>query len=235
MRKILCLLLLLPVFSFAQTPANPYPKTITVTGSAEMEIVPDEIYVIVDLREYEKKGQGKVEIDVIKSAFLNGVRAAGIADSLVSIATYDGYVNPWYRRKNKKQQELYASISYLIKLRTAQQVDDIVNRLDDDATQNFYIAQTSHSRLAEYRKQLKINAVKAAKEKAGYLSASINEQLGDAVTITEPVEYTAPAIYNQARAANVAIKEFSQTNTGNQPDFRKMKLRYDVTTVFALK
>ena len=39
-----------------QNVINPYPKTITVNGSAELEIVPDEIYVMVDLKEYEKKG-----------------------------------------------------------------------------------------------------------------------------------------------------------------------------------
>jgi uncharacterized protein len=34
--------------SFSQTDKNPFPRTITVTGSAEMEIIPDEIYVQVD-------------------------------------------------------------------------------------------------------------------------------------------------------------------------------------------
>jgi len=37
----------------------PFPKTISVTGSAEMEIIPDEIYVQVDLREYKKNGRRK--------------------------------------------------------------------------------------------------------------------------------------------------------------------------------
>ena len=38
-------------------------KTINVSGTAQMEVVPDEIYVQVELREYDKKGGGKVEID----------------------------------------------------------------------------------------------------------------------------------------------------------------------------
>lgn len=50
--------ILFTLSSFSQTQINPYPKTITVTGSAEMEIISDEIYVQVDLKEYEKKGQG---------------------------------------------------------------------------------------------------------------------------------------------------------------------------------
>ena len=93
--------------SFAQNQINPYPKTITVNGSAEIEIIPDEIYVQVDLKEYEKKGQGKINIETIKRNFLNNVKAIGIPDSLVSIAAYDGFdANPWWRKKNKKNEFL---------------------------------------------------------------------------------------------------------------------------------
>ena len=51
-------------------PVNLYPKTINVSGSADMEIIPDEIYVQVDLKEYKKKGESKVELEKIKSDFL---------------------------------------------------------------------------------------------------------------------------------------------------------------------
>ena len=67
-------MLLTMIFSFQvnaqNTLNNPYPKTITVSGSAELEIVPDEIYVQVDLREYEKKGSGKIDLETIKKNFL---------------------------------------------------------------------------------------------------------------------------------------------------------------------
>lgn len=231
-------LILLAATGFAQTQVNPYPKTITVTGSAEMEIIPDEIYVQVDLKEYEKKGQGKINIETIKRNFLNNVKAIGIPDSLISIAAYDGFGgNPWLRKKNKKN-ELLASISYQIKIKTSKQLDDLVDRLDDEATTNFYIQRTSHSKLAEYRKQLKIQAIKAAKEKAQYLTEAINEKAGEAVTINEPTEYYQP-YYNTMRS-NVMMKEQAMAGDmaaadGNTVDFRKMKLRYDVTVVFAIK
>jgi uncharacterized protein YggE len=230
--------MLLTSTSFAQTAINPYPKTITVTGSAEMEIIPDEIYVQVDLKEYEKKGQGKINIETIKRNFLNNVKAIGIPDSLVSIAAYDGFGgNPWLRKKNKKN-ELYASISYQVKIKTSKQLDDLVDKLDDEATTNFYIQRTSHSKLAEYRKQLKIQAIKAAKEKAQYLTEAIDEKAGEAVTINEPTEYYQP-YYNTMRS-NVMMKQEAMAGDvaaadGNPVDFRKMKLRYDVTVVFAVK
>ena len=230
--------LLLGVMSAsAQVVPNPYPRTITVTGSAEEEVIPDEIYVNVDLKEYEKKGQGKIALDVIRRDFLNSARAVGIPDSLVTIAAYDGINgNPWWQRKRKKE-ELYASITYQVKLKNSRTLDELVARLDDNATQNFYISRVDHSRLAEYRKQLKIKAVQAAKDKAQYLAQGIGEQIGVAVTINEPVEYGGPIIYNRAAmASNVMVKDAAGApEDPNQPDFRKMKLKYEVTVVFALK
>ena len=239
MKKFLVMSTMLLAMSqvFAQTTVvNPYPRTITVNGSAEMEIVPDEIYVQVDLKEYEKKGGGKISIDKIRQDFLTAVRSLGLPDSAVSVSGYDGYNgNPWLRKKNKKDQ-LYASISYQVKLKNAAQVDQLVDKLDDNATSNFYISRTSHSKLAEFRKNLKIQAVKAAKEKANYLAEAINEQVGVAVTINEPNEYYQPYY---GRVANSMMKaqsvEMDQAADQPQADFKKMKLRFDVTVVFALK
>jgi uncharacterized protein YggE len=233
---ILAMTVLFFTVSNAQTVANPYPKTITVNGSAETEIVPDEIYVQVDLKEYEKKGGGKISIDKIRQDFLTAVRSLGLPDSAVSVSGYDGYNgNPWLRKKNKKDQ-LYASISYQVKLKTAAQVDQLVDKLDDNATSNFYISRTSHSKLAEFRKNLKIQAVKAAKEKAGYLAEAINEQVGVAVTINEPNEYYQP-YYGRVANSMMKVQSVEMDQAADQPqaDFKKMKLRYDVTVVFALK
>ncbi|MFN2437735.1 MAG: SIMPL domain-containing protein [Chitinophagaceae bacterium] len=238
MKKILLplFMVLVSAFSFAQT-VNPYPKTTTVTGSAEMEVIPDEIYVHVDLKEYEKKGQGKINIETIKRDFLTTAKNMGIADSLISIASYDGYNgNPWLRKKHKKE-ELYASISYEIKFSDSKQLDALVDKLDDNATSNFFIQRTSHSKLAEYRKQLKITAVKAAKEKAQYLSAAIGENIGDAVTINEPIEYYNPYYNMNRRTSNTMMKQDAAEMAADlaPTDFKKIKLRYDVTVVFALK
>ncbi|MGZ4019528.1 MAG: SIMPL domain-containing protein [Flavisolibacter sp.] len=237
MKTILLSLLMFGIAlpSFSQI-AQQQRRTITVTGSAETEVTPDEIDVEVLLKEYDKKGQGKINIEKIKQDFLNNVRAVGLPDSAVTISYYGGYnPNPWLRKKNKKD-ELYASISYQVKLKSSKQMDELVDRLDDNATQNFFISKTSYSKLDELKKELKIKAVKAAKEKATHLSQAINENIGEAVTINEPVEYYTP--YYGAAAPGMAMmrKEATQGEDNSQVvDFKKMKIRYDVTVVFALK
>ncbi len=237
MNRILFMIaaVLITACSYAQTTVNPFPKTITVTGSSELEIIPDEIFVHIDLKEYEKKGQSKVTLDRIRQDFLAKVKSLGIPDSAVTIAAYDGLNgNPWLRKKNKKD-ELLASITYQLKLKSSRQMDELVNLLDDNATQNFAIVKTSHSRITEIRKQLKIEAVRAAKEKAGYLSAAIDEKLGEAVTINEPGEHFIP-YYNVKITSNVMQDKIgSDGEQQAEVDFTKIKFRYEVTVVFALK
>ena len=227
---------LLTLTSFAQTMPNPYPRTITVNGSAEMEITPDEIYVQVYLKEYDKKGGGKVSIDKIRQDFLTAVRSLGLPDSSITVSGYDANsFNPWWRKKNKKE-DLHASITYQVKLRNTAQIDLLVDKLDDNATQNFYISRTTHSKLEEFRRNLKIQAVRAAREKADYLAEAANAKIGVPITINEPGEYYQPYYGDMASNRMMKAEAVSQSAADQpQADFKKMKIRYDVNVVFELK
>ena len=221
---------------FAQTGSESvtYPKTITVEGSAEMEIIPDEIYTTVELKEYEKKGTGKITIEKIKADFLQVCKSIGLPDSTISIDSYEGLNH--YRDRRRRGKELYSSIKYQIKFSTSTKMDELVAKLDDEATQNFEIVRTSHSKIREYRKQLKIQAVKAAKEKAVYLSEAVDEKIGVAVSIIEPAEYDAPmGNNNNYRYSQHANAVYNADETRSTVDFKKMKLRYSANVVFALK
>jgi hypothetical protein len=119
-----------------------------------------------------------------------------------------------------------------------------VNRLDDEATSNFSITRTSHSKIAEYRKQLKIMAVKAAKEKAVYLTESVTEKLGEAITIAEPDESVSSDVLagrNKGYYSNTQyMKEQSKFDSfggvaDGGIDYRKIKLRFEVKVLYALK
>lgn len=218
----------------------PYPRTISVIGSAEMEIIPDEIYVQVDLREYKKKGEEKKDIEKIKTEFLANCKSIGIADSNIAVASFDGYNLASIWRRKKRDPDLFASITYQLKFSSTKLIDELVNKLDDEATNNFFINRTSHSKIIEFRKQLKIMAVKAAKDKAIYLTESVNEQLGQAITITEPEETSSSDIrsnmYSNNANSNALFKSSeSYSITDNGVDFRKIKIRFEVKILFALK
>jgi uncharacterized protein YggE len=111
----------------------------------------------------------------------------GIPENDISIQGYQGWDGNywWYKKHNKKNPDMMASIIYQVKLSSTRKMDELVAKLDDEATENFSIARVSHSKIQDYKKQLKIEAVKAAKEKASYLADAIGEKAGEAVTINE--------------------------------------------------
>ncbi|WP_018617015.1 SIMPL domain-containing protein [Segetibacter koreensis] len=213
-------------------------KTINASGIAEMEVVPDEIYVQVQLREYDKKGGSKIDIESIKNNFLKAATSIGLGENDISVQGYQGWDGNfwWYKKNKKKNPDMKASITYQVKLSSTKKMDELVQKLDDEATENFFISKVSHSKLQEFKKQLKIQAVKSAKEKAIYLADAINEKAGEALTINEPNEinpFPQPLYNNRMMEAKVAM------NGGDEQtpniDFKKMKLQYEVNVVFALK
>ena len=240
MKKIILpAFLLFGVAAFAQQPVfvnNPFPKTITVTGSAEMEVIPDEIYVHVELREYQKKGEAKTNIEKIKSDFLRLAQEIGIPDNAITIASYTGYNEYYHLRKKRRDPDMLASITYQVKFSSSNLMDAMVDKLDDEATRNFLIVGTSHSKITEFRKQLKIQAVKAAKEKGIYLTEAINEKLGKAITVIEPAEHQYPQPIMLRGNVNYKLESTEGlVKDVQQVDFKKIKLKYDVSVVFALE
>jgi uncharacterized protein len=239
MKKILFTVLTAIIFSGSFGQENTVKqRSINVNGSAEMEVVPDEIYVQVELKEYDKKNAGKVNIETIRNKFLEACKSIGLTENEISVQSYSGYDNNyWWLKKNKKQNpDMKASITYSIKISSVKKMDELVEKMDDEATQNFYISKVSHSKIEEYKKQLKILALKAAKEKAGYLAEAIGEHAGEAITINDANEMSqipqprimyANAMYKSADAAG-----------GGAPmdvDFKKIKLQFEVSATFALK
>ena len=210
-------------------------RTINVNGSAQMEITPDEIYVQIELREYNKKNGDKVDIESIRNQFLSVAKSMGIADTDVVVQGYSGWDGNywWYQKNKKKNPDMKAGINYEVKVRSVDQMDQLVDKLDDEATQNFFISRVSHSNMDVLKKQLKIQAVKAAKEKATYLAEAIGEQVGQALIINDPNEnnpYPQPMYYNKMVTAEAA-----GNSAPMNVDFKKIKLQFDVNVVFELK
>ena len=137
---------------------------------------------------------------------------------------------------------MQSSITYQVKFKSSELMDKLVEKLDDDATQSFLIVSVNHSKMTEYRRTLKIAAVKAAKDKGIYLTDAIGEKLGEAITINEPNENQVirRELWGAVQGVNVARSQaivYNGNDSADQSsiDFKKMKLRFEVEVVFALK
>jgi len=233
---IILALSILGINTFAQTTPTPPRKTIAVTGTAEMEIVPDEIYVSITLQEYKENGN-KVVMETLEKLFREVVNTMKIDAKNLTIEGSYGYRN--YIPKKHKQKEFFLSKTYQLKMSELSKYNELIDRLEDEGISNVYISRTHHSKMEELKKQLKINAIKAAKEKAGYLLTAINEQLGETLEVNEQVNNEYFPLYNNMRA-NVNMKvmgSYDSNGISEEPaiEMKTIKITCQISVVFAIK
>ncbi|WP_447642490.1 MULTISPECIES: SIMPL domain-containing protein [Chitinophagaceae] len=223
--------------AMAQT-TTPPQRTISANGTAWKEVTPDEIYVQISLREYNKKNNDKVDIETIKNQFLQNAKQIGLTEKEITVQSYSGWNGNIviYKKNKKNNPDLKAGITYQVKLSSTQQMDQLVGILDDDATQNFSVSKYDYSKMEELKKELQIEAVKNAKEKAVYTAGAIGETVGKAVTVDGAIEVgeNTPRVYAMAMAkSNIATTD--ESSSPMDIDFKKIKVQYNIQVTFALQ
>lgn len=224
--------------SIAQNPMEKDPiKKIEVTGTAELEIVPDELYFNISLKEYfkdEKNQKDKVAIDLLEKQLVAAVTGSGIAKESLSIGGISGYRN-WFGKK--KPQQFLESKQYVLKLANLYKVDEILSKVDERGIESVNIGRVDHSRKEELRKQVKINALKAAKEKATYLLESIGEKADGVLDIKEVEDNFYYPTYPMMTQRNVrmAAMEMAADAAPSDLEYQKIKISYRMLATFRIK
>ena len=208
-------------------------RYIEVTGSSETEIIPDEIHFMITIKEYwqeefEKKSkpedyQTKVPVNEIEHNLMSALKQAGIAPS--DIQTKE--VGDYWRERGK---DFLISTTFDIKLQNPDQINRIIQTVNTKGIQSMNIGELKNKDLQEYRKQGKIEALKAARQKADYLVAAMGQKLGNVLRIVEPEERSFSYFQPQSAMSNVAIPSYDS----NPENFRTIKLRYQMTARFEI-
>lgn len=208
-------------------------RYIEVTGSSETEIIPDEIHFMITIKEYwqeefEKKSkpedyQTKVPVNEIEHNLMNALKQAGIDPS--DIQTKE--VGDYWRERGK---DFLISKTFDIKLQNPDQINRIIQTVNTKGIQSMNIGELKNKDLQEYRKQGKIEALKAARQKADYLVAAMGQKLGNVLRIVEPEERSFSYFQPQSAMSNVAMPSYDS----NPENFRTLKLRYQMTARFEI-
>lgn len=219
-------------FLKAQVPVEPAPY-IEIAGTAEKEIMPDEIYVSVTIRE-RMDGKERITLDVQEKNFKDLLKKINIDLNLLSLSD----ANADYVKIRYKQKDVLAQVTYTLKLSTAKMVGDLFTGLYELKIQDAYISKVSHSKMEEFKKELRIAAIKNAKEKAEYLTEAIGYKIGRAMVIYEnnPVNFVA---YDQMNTRMTFAENKYSESYQQAPDpeisFRKIKLEGGVYVKFEVK
>lgn len=208
------------------TPEQPY---ISVTGSAEKEVIPNEIYLVITLKEF-MDGKDKVTLEKLEKQLVKAVEGAGIDAKQLGI----GNVNSQLLNYKRKQRDVFEQRTYQLKITGADKMAAFFNNIQDIEISSLNVARVSHSEIEAYRKEVKMAAAKAAKDKAGYLLEAMDAKVGKPLEVIEsPVNIN---YFSRGTVSNVSLSgdKFSEDYESNI-DFQPIILRYDIQARFAIE
>jgi uncharacterized protein YggE len=229
---LLTLLAILPFCSWSQEPLTGKEiPAIEVVGTGEMEVVPNEIYIAFTLKE-RYDGKTKIEIENQEKELKKRLIGLGIDMNNLQLAD----ANSDFIKIKRKKTDVIASKDYLLKVTTTAEIAKVFELLDEIDAFNANIQRVDHSEIEKYRNDVKMLAIKAAKEKATNLLSAIGETIGKPLLIQERETYEEQPFRKNLMMANMVMDQNApQEEALPEIGFQKIKLKYSVFARFAIK
>ncbi len=215
-----------------QSAEKPY---IEVTGTAETEVVPDEIYISIVIRErYVGKEKQTIDMREEKLKFALIEIELDMKNLFLADANADHVKVKW------KTKDVLTKKDYLLKVTNATKVGQVFQQLDKLEITDAFITKVNHSKIDSLKKEIRIQAIKAAKTKADYLLKAINEQTDKALIVQEREGcYADPRTANVMYKAQAMLEELSVDETKakseNEIEFKKIKIQASMFVKFSIK
>lgn len=236
MKTLFALAALLCAFTVNYSQTKPEPRVIEVSGSAERLITPDTFtFKITVIERMDKKE--KLTIEAQEASLRTELQKIGI-DASKELSVYD--ISSAYNPR-KRVRDTMGSKDYRLKVRDINKISPLINAIDTLNIGRLELIDTEHSEITRLRRETKMDAIKAAKEKADYLLGAINERSGKPVWIKEVDEDTQrPNVYNYA-AANITSNSIGgggggrSSDTDDSLDFTPIRLRYVIQAKFEIE
>ena len=222
-------LILLAAVAFFALPAaaqmqEAFPSYIQVNGRAEKEIAPDEFYlqIIINERKISVESQQRDMIAALKRAGVDVEKQLKMAN-----------LSSEFFKKNTS----VATAKYQLQLGSSAMVAKVWQALDGLGISNVSILKVSHSKIEQYKAEVRVEAMQNARQSAATLAEAVGQKIGKCFYIYDsnnnvmPVFYDNMAVMRSAKAMGVA-----EDAAADEPlDFKTIKLQYNVQAKFVLE
>lgn len=196
---------------------------IEVTGVAEMDVEPDEIIFNVGI-----KGDNKNQLADNEKLLFETLKSNRVKNEDIKFKSM--YQNIYSKTK-------IFTKNFQFKINKKTDMSGLFEGLNQKWVSNINIAEIKNTKIADFRKTVKINALKAAKEKADYLLESIGKKVGTPLEITEIEDYTSdmimPVAY-RSKVANVQMEAADANVDYSFDNIENIKLKYSIKTKYEI-
>jgi len=219
-------------------------KFIEVTGSAEMTVLPDKVELEIALIEFYDNKNPIIKISAVKEKLKAVLKKNNVAEDKLS---FESSHNQWYWWSWWQSYRHGGNRRTLVNLSLDSTTDflELVKDLNKRWVQSIRIVKTSNKDIQKLRKEVKKEAMRAAKEKATYLLESIDEKIGGVLSVEELPVQNAPAqpywYYNQNQTINQVSNSVISSNAYTPSsqnrgigNVNEIKLRYEIKAKFEI-
>lgn len=208
---------------------------IQVMGRAEREVMPDEFYLSIIIN--EKDSKGKISVEKQQNDMIDALKRLNIdTEKQLKLSNL---ASEFFKKKNS-----VAVAKYQLKLTSTQQLTAVQQALDKLGISNVSIQKVSVSNIKALTDELRIEAVKNARQTATALAEAVGQKLGMCFYIWDSNNDLTPRLYNNAAfvrsnfmakgaVCDAAMEE--ECVEDEVVEFKTIKLEYSVQTKFLLR
>lgn len=226
--RIKVLLFAISLLATLSLQAQTNERYIEVTGTSEIEIVPDEIHYLIEIREYFKEefdGKSKPEeyrTKVPLAEIEQGLREALANSGIPQNAIRTQEIGDYWRQQG---QDFLLSKKFDITLTDFNQINEIVKRIDTKGIHTMRIGELENNDMPAYHQKGKIEALKAAQRKATYLVEALGKRLGEVIRIVEK---------DSGNVSPFAQSNVMSSDATSFNNFRNIKKNYSMLVCFEI-
>ena len=200
--------------------------TISVNGSSQVKVLPDEIYISIKLDESDTKG--KVTLEEQRRSMFAALKKAGVdAEKQLSMVDMN---SSFYRRRGA-----LAVTQYELKVATAEQVGKVFEALEKAGIPNVNVTRTAYSKMEELRSEARKAAIVNAQQRARELAEAVGQSIGACYEINDYTTTTQPVVYrSKMMLANSASLDAATEEAVPNVEFEQIVVSYNVSAKFLL-
>ncbi|MBQ5904207.1 MAG: SIMPL domain-containing protein [Alistipes sp.] len=220
---------LLVALSVSAQQAETFPSYIEVNGVAEKEIAPNEIYLSITINERDSKG--KLSIDEQQRDMVAVLKKLGVkpTEQLKMLDLTSSY----FKRGNA-----LAKAQYELKLTSAVEVARVWRALDELGISQVTVQKVSHTDIETFKKEVRADAMRAARDNARALAEAIDQKAGKCFWIADyssPVKTTFAVANMKARGVIEESVSFDAMVEEEGLEFQTINLQHRVQAKFVLE
>ena len=200
--------------------------TVSVNGSSQLKVSPDEIYISIKLDESDTKG--KVTLEEQRRNMFAALKKAGVdAEKQLSVVDMN---SSYYRRRGA-----LAVTQYELKVATAEQVGKVFEALEKAGIPNVNVTRTTYSKMEELRSEARKAAIVNAQQRARELAEAVGQSIGACYEINDYTTATQPVVYrSKMMLANSASLDAAAEEAEPNVEFEQIVVSYNVSAKFLL-